>query len=108
MCLVSDTFHLPFTEQACCLQAQELFETHHFQQFNHFYPKENRVNLQTQPTVECHTEAPTVTFNLHQLLQFGVILDQSDFNDLVNHCFEDIVKACSKQLLFWHISGSVA
>jgi len=70
-------------------------------------PWRNRVNLCTQPKVECHTEASTITCNLHHLLQFGSILDQQDFDDLVDNHFEDIVKTCSEQLLFWHISGEV-
>ncbi len=107
MCLVSDTLRLAFNEQARRLQAQELFETHRLQQFNHFYPEENRVNLHTEPKVECHTEASTVTCNLHHLLKFRSILDQQDFDNFIENQLDNIVKACSKQLLFWHISGEV-
>jgi len=102
---VSDTLRLPFTEQAHRLQAQELFETHCLRQYNHFYPEENRVNLCTEPHVECCTEASTITSNLHHLIKFGSTLDQWDFDNFIESQLDDIVKACSEQLLFWHISG---
>ncbi len=104
---MSDTLHLPFTEQAHHLPAQEHFETHRLRQFNHFYPEENRVNLHTEPRVECCTEASTITCNLHHLLKFGSTLDQWDFDNFIENQLDDIVKVCSKQLLFWHISGEV-
>ncbi len=102
---MSNTLCLPFTEQAQHLQAQELFETHHLQQYNHFYPEDNRVNLCTEPQVECHTEASTVTSNLHHLLKFGSTFDQQEFDNFIENQLDDIVKVCSEQLLFWHISG---
>src|SRR6267378_484533 len=102
---MSDTLRLPFTEQAHHLQAQELFETHRLRQYNHFYPEDNRVNLRTEPRVECHTEASTVTSNLHHLLKFGSTWDQREFDNFIENSLDDILKACSEQLLFWHISG---
>jgi hypothetical protein len=62
------------------------------------------VNLQSSTTVDCWSDDPTIIARLFNLLPFGQIILQEEYEDFIENTLPRISGAAQDQLLYWHLA----
>ncbi|KAH9046935.1 hypothetical protein EDB84DRAFT_1435212 [Lactarius hengduanensis] len=94
------------TEEQHVARARANFNTHRDRQVRRYYPSTSLSNLSEDSRIDCWTDPPLVLKSLVYLFEFGELIGQDSYNDLVND-LSGVVNACNDQLLFWHLSDII-
>jgi hypothetical protein len=94
------------TDEQRALRSYTLFETFRENLLNLYFPREQLVQLHSDPLVDCWSDANLVTATLRTLLPLGHYLTQPQLNHFVDEDLPCIKNAAREQLWYWHLSGN--
>ena len=85
-------------------RAHNFFETHRLLQLRTYYPETSLFDASQCDIIDCWSDPPFLLNKLRDLLPFGKVTYQWDYEDFQNIDLARIAEAAQEQLLYWHLS----